>query len=97
MDDLNNDSSVVSWDKEWESGLERTKRREPLNFSSLFHREKLLFQPSMGKVLIISATPEFQLPVKNKLDISFMASLAVVGNAMVLRSTILKKTRSMFL
>jgi len=54
----------------------------------------------MGKVLIISATPEFQLPVKNKLDISFMASPAVVGNAMVLRSTIfaiLKKTQSMFL
>ncbi|GIT31419.1 MAG: hypothetical protein Ct9H300mP1_34650 [Planctomycetaceae bacterium] len=47
---------------------------------------KIYFSSKEGRISVISAEREFQLVAENRLDASFVASPAVAGNALILRS-----------
>ncbi|HCD01459.1 MAG TPA: hypothetical protein DER64_13135, partial [Planctomycetaceae bacterium] len=46
----------------------------------------IYFSSKEGRISVISAEREFQLVAENRLDASFVASPAVAGNALILRS-----------
>ena len=54
--------------------------------SPLYADGKIYFFSKEGKVSVISAAREFQLLAENEFDASFIASPAVAGNAIILRS-----------
>ena len=54
--------------------------------SPVYAAEKIYFFNQDGKISVISAGREFELLAENELNASFIASPAVVGEAMILRS-----------
>jgi len=54
--------------------------------SPLFADGKIYFSSKEGRVSVISAEREFQLVAENRLDASFVASPAIAGDALILRS-----------
>ena len=54
--------------------------------SPLYAAGKVYFSSKQGKVVVISASREFQLLAENNFDGGFNASPAVAGNALILRS-----------
>jgi outer membrane protein assembly factor BamB len=54
--------------------------------SPLFADGKIYFFSKEGRISVISAEREFQLVAENRLDASFIASPAVAGKALILRS-----------
>ncbi len=82
-----NDVGVVSC-LEAESGRVVWKGRIGGNHwaSPLYADGKIYFFSQKGKVPVISATQIFKLLTENKFDAGFIASPAVAGNAMILRT-----------
>jgi len=54
--------------------------------SPIYAAGKIYFSSKEGKVSVISASREFQLLAENKFDEGFIASPAIAGNAIILRS-----------
>jgi len=54
--------------------------------SPLFADGKIYFSSKEGRVSVISAEREFQLVAESRLDASFIASPAIAGDALILRS-----------
>jgi hypothetical protein len=55
--------------------------------SPVYADEKIYFFNQEGDIAVVSASREFQLLADNVLNASFIASPAIVGNAIILRST----------
>lgn len=70
------------------SGREVWRERLGGNYwaSPLYAAGKVYFSSKQGKVVVISASREFQLLAENNFDGGFNASPAVAGNALILRS-----------
>ncbi|MCX7871986.1 MAG: PQQ-binding-like beta-propeller repeat protein [Verrucomicrobiae bacterium] len=82
------DDSGIASCLDSKTGQERWRERIGGNYSAspIFADGKIYFFSEEGKTTVISASDKFEVIGTNQLDGGFMASAAVVGNALILRT-----------
>ena len=83
---INNGGGVFCLEAKDGSMVWRDRIRGEYWASPLYAAGKIYFFSKKGKVSVISAEREFQLLAENEFDASFIASPAVAGNNIILRS-----------